>query len=128
MLCSVFFFVCASKLLIDCFSDAHADINSAVSHMFKEQFGWDLLALFDKWVDELAATRQRIRALDELRHNTLAQEAKVKALQQRMWLCVHFGLYSFSSWFLSCAGRDPVAQSELKTAESQSRARPHQDA
>ena len=71
-------------------ADAHADINSATAHLFKEQFGWDILSLFDKWVDELAATRQRIRSLDELRHNTAAQDDTVKSLQAKAQRSTNF--------------------------------------
>jgi hypothetical protein len=52
--------------------------------VYKERFGWEVLALFDKWVDELAAIKQRIRALDELRRNTIAHEEKTKDLQARV--------------------------------------------
>ena len=65
-------------------ADANTEINAGVTQVYKERFGWEVLALFDKWVDELAAIKQRIRALDELRRNTIAHEEKVKDLQARV--------------------------------------------
>jgi hypothetical protein len=65
-------------------SDANTEINAGVTQVYKERFGWEVLALFDKWMDELAAIKQRIRALDELRRNTIAHDEKVKDLQARV--------------------------------------------
>lgn len=65
-------------------TDAHAEIESASGNIFQEQFGWEVLHLFDKWLDDLAAIKQRIRQLDELRHNAHLQAEKVADLRGKV--------------------------------------------
>lgn len=74
----------STPFVVSTHSDANTEINAGVTQVYKERFGWEVLALFDKWMDELAAIKQRIRALDELRRNAIAHEEKVKDLQARV--------------------------------------------
>ena len=65
------------------FADVQLEVGLVVDKVFKEQFGWDVVSLFDKWNEEIAAVKSRINQFSEQRVTVANVEAKLALMQQR---------------------------------------------
>eukprot|EP00455_Lapot_gusevi_P010576 TRINITY_DN1479_c0_g2_i10.p1 TRINITY_DN1479_c0_g2~~TRINITY_DN1479_c0_g2_i10.p1 ORF type:complete len:565 (-),score=135.05 TRINITY_DN1479_c0_g2_i10:38-1732(-) len=66
------------------FSDAQTSLVQVSDQIFKEQFGWEILRVFDRWTQEAHDLKFRIKSLEESRVALLTHDARVKSLQQKI--------------------------------------------
>lgn len=65
------------------FADANFTFDSQMYAVFKEEFGWEILKVFDDWIAEIQKVKANIKVTEETRAKLSALQQKVKAYEQR---------------------------------------------
>ena len=57
----------ARKKIVKNYSDITLELSGVTDKLFKEQFGWEVIALFDKWLDEIESLKNKIQTFSDQR-------------------------------------------------------------
>lgn len=65
------------------FVDVNNSIDDIAGKLFREQFGWEVLQVFDRWEQDLRGGKMKVKAVAEERNKVENRKKKVQQLQQK---------------------------------------------